>query len=156
MKSLFKKSWLLRGALNCWPPLFFAGIRVEHLSPDYREARVRLKLRPWNKNAVGTHFGGSLSAMTDPFYMLMIMAVLGEEYLVWDKSADIEFVKPGKGIVVADFVISDGLIEDIIEKTAQGEKYLPSLPVYIKDQQGEIVAKVNRTIYIRRKQRSIT
>ena len=153
MKSLYKKSWLLRGALNCWPPLFFAGIRIEHLSSDYRQARVRLKLRAWNKNAVGTHFGGSMYAMTDPFYMLMIKAVLGEEYLVWDKSADIEYVKPGKDVVVAEFVISDGLIEDIIAKTSQGEKYLPSLPVYIKDQQGETVAKANRTLYIRRKKR---
>ena len=40
---------------------------------------VEMKLRWWNANYVGTHFGGSLFAMTDAFYMLMVMAKLGKE-----------------------------------------------------------------------------
>ena len=137
--------------MNAWPPLFFAGIHIKHISTDFKTARVELTLRPWNKNAVGSHFGGSLFAMTDPFYMLMIMAQLGDQYLVWDKSADIDFIKPGKGKVIADFAINQQLIDDIITHTANGEKYLPQIPVYVKDEQGDIVAKLNRTLYIRRK-----
>jgi acyl-coenzyme A thioesterase PaaI-like protein len=112
---------------------------------------VQLTLRPWNKNAVGSHFGGSLFSMTDPFYMLMILAQVGSDYLVWDKAADIDFMKPGKGKVFADFSINQQLIDEIIDKTANGEKYLPQIPVYIKDEQGDIVATLNRTLYIRRK-----
>jgi acyl-coenzyme A thioesterase PaaI-like protein len=137
--------------MNLWPPLFFAGIRITALSSDFKTARVQLTLRPWNKNAVGSHFGGSLFAMTDPFYMLMILAQLGNDYVVWDKAADIDFIKPGKGKVIADFSINQKLIDDIITKTANGEKYLPQIPVYIKDEQGDLVATLNRTLYIRRK-----
>lgn len=151
MNILFKKSWLFRLIMNIWPPLFFAGIRITSLSSDFKTARVQLTLRPWNKNAVGSHFGGSLFAMTDPFYMLMILAQLGNDYVVWDKAADIDFIKPGKGKVFADFHINQQLIDDIITNTANGEKYLPQIPVYIKDEEGDIVATLNRTLYIRRK-----
>ena len=83
--------------------------------------------------------------------MLLIMSRLGKDYVVWDKSADIDYIKPGKGTVTAEFIITDALIEDILAHTAAGEKYLPELPVYVKDAEGEIVAKLNRTLYIRRK-----
>lgn len=148
---MFKKAWLLKLLLNIWPPLSFSGIRVVKLSADFRLARVRLKLNIFNTNAVGVHFGGSLFAMTDPFYMLMIMGCLGKDYVVWDKSADIDFIKPGKGTVTADFIITDALINDILAHTSNGEKYLPELPVYVKDEDGEVIAKLNRKLYIRKK-----
>ena len=135
------------------PPFLFTGIRVTTITPDFKQAQVKLTLRPWNANAVNVHFGGSLYAMTDPFYMMLILAQLGPDYIVWDKSADIEYIKPGKGKVFADFNITAELIDDIIENTAQGNKYLPTYPVNIKDESGELVAKVNKTIYIRKKQK---
>ena len=137
--------------LNLWPPFLFTGIRVLDVSEDFRKAKVRLKLSMFNQNAVGVHFGGSLYAMTDPFCMLLVMSRLGKDYVVWDKSADIDYIKPGKGTVTAEFLITDAFIDDILANTAQGEKYLPQIPVYVKDEQGEVVAKLNRTIYIRRK-----
>ncbi|MBA6289687.1 MULTISPECIES: DUF4442 domain-containing protein [unclassified Colwellia] len=148
---MFKKAWQMKLLLNIWPPFLFTGIRVVDVSEDFRQAKVRLKLNMFNQNAVGVHFGGSLYAMTDPFCMLLVMARLGKDYIVWDKSADIDYIKPGKGTVTAEFFITDALIADILTQTAQGEKYLPEIPVYVKDAQGEIVAKLNRKLYIRRK-----
>ncbi|MFT5635880.1 MAG: acyl-coenzyme A thioesterase PaaI-like protein [Cognaticolwellia sp.] len=148
---MFKKAWQMKLLLNIWPPFLFTGIRVVHVSEDFRQAKVRLKLNIFNQNAVGVHFGGSLYAMTDPFCMLLVMARLGKDYIIWDKSADIDYIKPGKGTVTAEFIITDALIADILTQTAQGEKYLPKIPVYVKDAQGEIVAKLNRKLYIRRK-----
>ncbi|TWX73505.1 DUF4442 domain-containing protein [Colwellia sp. C1TZA3] len=148
---MFKKAWQMKLLLNIWPPFLFTGIRVVDVSEDFRKAKVRLKLNIFNQNAVGVHFGGSLYAMTDPFCMLLVMARLGKDYIVWDKSADIDYIKPGKGTVTAEFIITDALIADILTQTAQGEKYLPEIPVYVKDAQGEIVAKLNRKLYIRRK-----
>lgn len=148
---MLKRAWLLKLLLNIWPPFRFSGIKVLELSTDFRAAKVQLKLGMFNRNAVGVHFGGSLFAMTDPFYMLMILACLGDDYIVWDKSADIDFVKPGRGKVSADFLITDALINDIIAHTADGEKYLPELPVFIKNDEGEVVAKLNRKLYIRKK-----
>ena len=153
---MFKKAWQMKLLLNIWPPFLFTGIRVVEISDDFRKAQVRLKLSVFNKNAVGVHFGGSLYAMTDPFCMLMVMSRLGNDYIVWDKSADIDYIKPGKGTVTADFLITDALIADILAHTAQGEKYLPEIPVYVKDSEGEVVAKLNRKLYIRRKKTSYT
>lgn len=148
---MFKKAWQMKFLLNIWPPFLCTGIRVVDISDDFRKATVRLKLSIFNKNAVGVHFGGSLYAMTDPFCMLMIMSRLGSNYIVWDKSADIDYVKPGKGTVTAEFLITDALIEEILLHTSEGKKYLPEIPVYVKDAEGEVVAKLNRTLYIRRK-----
>ena len=93
----------LRHVFNFWPPFLFAGIHVTRMSADWREARVELRMRPWTKNYVGTHFGGSLFSMTDPFWMILVKECLGSDYIVWDKAAEIEFVKPGKGTVHANF-----------------------------------------------------
>ena len=87
---------VLRHALNLWPPFLFAGIHVAELAPDWSRARVELRMRPWNRNYVGTHFGGSLFAMTDPFWMLLMLHAIGEDHIVWDRAAEISFEKPGR------------------------------------------------------------
>ena len=153
MKLMFSKAWLFKIFINIWPPMFFSRIKLVHISPDFREARAEMKLGLLNRNGVGTLFGGALFSLTDPFYMMLLMARLGDEYLIWDKSADIDFVKPGKGRVSAEFIITDQMLADIDKHTANGDKYLPEVTTYIKDETGEVVAKVNRTLYIRRKKR---
>jgi len=78
------------------------------------QIRVEMKIRSYNRNAIGSHFGGSLYAMTDPFYVIMLIKALGRGYIVWDKAASIEFVKPGYGTVTADFSLSDKDVGQII------------------------------------------
>ena len=99
----YRNSHALRRAVNFWPPFLGAGIRVERVASDMKSVDVEMKLRWWNANYVGTHFGGSLFAMTDAFYMLMLMANLGRDYIVWDKAASIRYRRPGKGTVHAEF-----------------------------------------------------
>ena len=145
---------------NWWPPFLFGGVRVLEIGEDWRYAKVQLKLRWYNRNYVGTQFGGSLYAMTDPFYMLMIMENLGRDYIVWDKAANIEFISPGKGPVFADFEIDEALLERIRSHTANGERYLPQLHVEVRDAEGVLVARVQKTLYVRlkpgRRQRTTT
>src|SRR4051812_22273637 len=100
-----KKSSLLK-LMNFWPPFLGAGIHVDFMAPDYHRIDVSMKLRFWNRNYVNTHYGGSLYSMTDPFYMLMLMQILGRDYIIWDKSASIRFKKPGMGKVRAVFELS--------------------------------------------------
>ena len=137
--------------INCYPPYMWTGIVVTKVAPDYREMCVQMKMHWYNRNYVRTHFGGSLYAMTDPFFMLILMQILGKGYIVWDKSANIEFIKPGTGTVRARFLITDADIAAIINNTADGQKYLPELSVFIKDEAGEDVARVVKTLYIRKK-----
>jgi acyl-coenzyme A thioesterase PaaI-like protein len=128
-----------------------SGIHVTRISPDWHQIRVEMRMRPWNRNYVGTHFGGNLFSMTDPFWMIPIKECLGNAYIVWDKAAEIEFVKPGKGTVHAEFKIEDSVLDEIRAATAGGEKYLRWLPVDVIDEQGDIVARVRKQIYVRRK-----
>lgn len=141
----------LRLGLNLWPPFLFSGIRVATLTDDYRHARVELRMRPWNRNYVGTHFGGSLFAMTDPFWMLLAMKVLGPEYWVWDKAGEIEFVKPGRGTVSARFDLEDQVLEELRSATANGDKALRWFDTDITDADGDVVARVRKQLYVRRK-----
>ena len=148
------KAFALRHALNLWPPFLFSGIHVSHIAPDWRHIRVEMRLRPWNRNYVGTHFGGNLFAMTDPFWMLPIKECLGRDYFVWDKAAEIEFVRPGKGTVHAEFRVDDALLDELRAATAGGEKHLRWLPADVRDADGEIVARVHKQVYVRRKPRA--
>lgn len=145
------KASTLRHGFNFWPPFLFGGIHVTDLSADWRHARVELRMRPWNRNYVGTHFGGNLFSMTDPFWMILVKECLGGDYFVWDKAAEIEFVKPGKGTVHAEFRVDDALLDELRAATAGGEKYLRWLPVDVIDAQGDVVARVRKQVYVRRK-----
>ena len=136
-------------AINICPPFFGAGIRVRWRSD--RAVDVEMKLRFWNRNYVGTHYGGSLYSMADPFYMLMLMENLGRDYIVWDKAASIRFRKPGKGRVKAEFRLTDAQLDEIREKLKLQEKYEPTFTVEVKDEAGEVVAEVQKVLHIRRK-----
>jgi acyl-coenzyme A thioesterase PaaI-like protein len=141
----------LRFAMNLWPPFFGAGIRVQHIAPDFRSATVDMRLRWTNRNHVGTHFGGSLYAMVDPFLMLMLLHQLGGEYRVWDKSGSIEYLAPGRGRGWARMDIGDKELEQIRLMTEEGDKHLHLFSIDIKDDEGMVVARVEKLIYIRRK-----
>ena len=142
---------ILRHAMNLWPPFLFTGIHVTEISPDWRRARAELRMRPWNRNYLRTHFGGSLFAMTDPFWMLLLLHRLGEDYYVWDQSGAIDFVKPGRGTVSATFAIDDATVAEVRAATAGGGKYLHWFANEVLDADGEVVARVRKQVYVRRK-----
>ena len=146
------KPKILRFGMNIWPPFLGAGIRVKHIASDYREIIVSMKLRWYNRNYVGTHFGGSLAAMTDPFYMLMLIHILGNNYTVWDKTSTIDYLAPGRGTVTACFTLQDDEIAEIKNKTANGNPYFPEFSVDIVNESGEVIARVDKTLYIRKKE----
>ncbi|HVI07191.1 MAG TPA: DUF4442 domain-containing protein [Candidatus Binatia bacterium] len=146
-----KDSRALRRWVNVWPPFLGAGIRVIHIAPDMKAVDVEMKLRWWNANYVGTQFGGSLFAMTDAFYMLMLMANLGRDYIVWDKAATIRYRKPGRGTVRAEFRLDKGQIDDIREKLKTLPKFEPVFKVEVKDEQGTLIAEVEKVIHVRLK-----
>ena len=141
----------MRRLFNLWPPFRGMGIRVRELDPDFRHATVELRMRLLNRNYVGTHFGGSLFAMTDPFWMILTMKALGRDYIVWDQAGSIEFLKPGRGTVRADFALDEAVLEDIRTHTIGGAKHLRWFETDVVDADGEVVARVRKQIYVRRK-----
>lgn len=145
----------LQRVLNWWPPMMGAGIRIVEFRDDFTYAKVQMPLTWYNRNYVGTHYGGSLYAMCDPFYMLMLINALGtRDFVVWDKAASIEYVKPGVGTVTAEFLLSEDLLSSL-RHMQPNEKKLIDLPVDVKDSDGETVARIVKTEYIRRKGNSV-
>ena len=145
-------SHALRRGINLWLPFLGAGIRVKHIAPDMMSIDVEMKLRWWNANYVGTHFGGSLFAMTDAFYMLMLISKLGRDYIVWDKAASIRYRKPGRGTMRAEFRLTDAQLDDIREKLKTVPKYEPTFTIAVKDEEGTIIAEVEKLLYVRKKE----
>jgi acyl-coenzyme A thioesterase PaaI-like protein len=141
----------LRRLFAIWPPFRFSGIRVEALSDDWRYARVRLKLRWYNRNYVRTQFGGALFAMADPFWMIMLINTLGRDYVVWDKAGTIDFITPGREDVFAEFLLDDASVDEIRAATASGDKLRRWFEVDIKTAAGDVVARVRKQLYIRRR-----
>ena len=151
MRNVKLGAGTLRMLMNLWPPFIGAGIHVERLSPDYTEAVVRMRLGLLNRNYMGTHFGGSLYAMTDPFFALLVMHQLGRDYVVWDKASSIDYKLPGRGTVRARFRVTPEQVEAIRQATACGDKHEPVFTVDVVNRKDEVVATVEKTVYVRRK-----
>jgi acyl-coenzyme A thioesterase PaaI-like protein len=137
--------------MSLWPPYLGMGVRVRRMSQDMREVDVEMVHGFWNTNYVGVHFGGSLFAMTDPFYMLMLMENLGPGYIVWDKAGSIRFRRPAKGTVRAEFRLSEEQVDGVRRAADAQAKVEPVFTVEIKDRSGEVVAMVERTVHVRKK-----
>src|SRR5512138_139706 len=150
--SRFPKHRLFR-LFGLYPPYLGAGVRVREVSPDLRSLTVEMPLRPWNRNYVGTHFGGSLYSLADPWFMLILMEQLGDGYVVWDKAASIKFVKPGRGTVRARFEIPAERVAEIRAEADRAGRVEPVFQVAITDERGETVAEIEKRISVRTRER---
>lgn len=148
----FARRWLF-AVMSLWPPLLGAGIRVRRIPGPPLSFETRMKLCWWNRNYVGTHFGGSLYAMCDPFYMLILLHELGPGYVVWDKAATVRFLRPGRGEMRASFVIPRQRIEEIRQEADGATKTEPRFLAEVRDGAGELVAEVDKLLYVRRRER---
>lgn len=137
--------------MNLWPPFLVNGVHVTRISEDWSELTVRLRLHFWNRNYVGTHFGGNLFAMADPMWMLMAMHRLGRQYYVWDRAAEIEFVAPAREDVFAHFCLDSAAVEELRAQAADGSRVLRWFDVELKSAAGEIVARIRKQLYVRLK-----
>ncbi len=140
----------LRRMLNLYPPFFGTGIRVTEVADDFSSIQVEIKERFYNRNYVGVHFGGSLYSMCDPWYMLMLMKQLGTEYLVWDKGATIEFLKPGRGKIRAVFEIDPTTLHEIRSAVETQRKVDFTFQCQLQDEKGNVTARISKTLYVRK------
>lgn len=153
LRKYFKllEHFLFRILFNLYPPYLGAGIRVTNISKDYKTFTVKMPLRFYNKNYFGTHFGGSLYSMCDPFFVIILTKNLGKDYIVWDKSASIKFRKPGRSTVKVSFHIPEEKLQEIKRTVDQNGKAEFIFKVDVTDEQGNIIAEVEKNVYIRKK-----
>lgn len=150
IKAAFDSASGLRRGMNLWPPFLLTGIHIDEVSDDFRLVRVRLRRTRLTSNYVGTQFGGSLFAMTDPFWMIMMMRNLGPGYVVWDKAGEIEFVSPGRTAVTAEFRLDPVAVTEVRAAADAGEKVLRWFEVDVVGTDGAVVARVRKQLYVRR------
>lgn len=141
--------------MNFWPPLLGTGIRVQEIADDWTRARVKLVLNRVNRNQHGTAFGGSIGAMSDAFYALLLMHQLGKDYHVWDQAARIDYVNPGTGTVYGQFEMPADLVAQIRERCDRGEKVLQWFDADLTLADGTVVARVQRQVYARKKREAV-
>ncbi|HTL13007.1 MAG TPA: DUF4442 domain-containing protein [Bdellovibrionota bacterium] len=137
--------------MNFYPPFVGAGVRVGGVRGKPGAIEARLKLRWWNRNAIGTHFGGSMYSMCDAFLVLLLLDKLGPEYIVWDKAAAIRFVRPGKGTIKAIFHITEERVAEIKAEADGADKSEPRFELTITNEEGQTVAEVTKVLYVKRK-----
>ena len=150
VKAAFDSASGLRRGMNLWPPFLLTGIHILEVSDDFRRVRVGLRRTRLTTNYVGTQFGGSLFAMTDPFWMILMMRNLGRGYVVWDKAAEIEFVSPGRTAVTAQFDLHPAVVDEVRAAADAGEKVLRWFEVDVVGTVGAVVARVRKQLYVRR------
>lgn len=141
----------LEKAIKYYGPFFGAAVRPVVISEDYRYVKIEMPLTFYNKNYLGTQFGGSLYAMVDPWYMLMLIKNLGDNYIVWDKSATINFRKPGRSTVTAEFRLTQEKIDEVKAQVEASTKMDVHFLVEIRDDEGKLIADVDKVVYVRKK-----
>lgn len=137
--------------INFYPPYLGAGIRFLRRESAAHTLKVELNLRSWNRNLFGTQFGGSLYSMCDPWFVFLLVRHLGPDYVVWDKAATVEFLRPGRGRVTASFHVPPETVEMIRAAADRDGRTEPILTVDVVADDGEVVARVTKTLWVRRK-----
>lgn len=135
--------------MSLWLPNLMSGIRVKRIADDWTSATVHLHVNPLTRNYVKTAFGGSMSAMTDPYYFMLVTHQLGGDHVVWDTRGEIEFVKPGRGLLTAHFEVPREKAEELRDRARGGVKVLEWFETEITDAAGDVVARVRREVYVR-------
>jgi hypothetical protein len=145
------RSKRFRWGFNLFPAYRGTGGRVIYIADDWHEVRVKLPLNWRTRNYVGTIYGGSIYAAIDPIYMLMLMRILGDGYVVWDKAANVRFRKPGEGTLFADFMLTPDEIGEIRDLAQNARSIDRIYNVELKDSSGVVHAQIEKTLYIAKK-----
>ena len=140
---------------NFFPAYRGGGGRVVYISDDFRELRVKVPLNWRTRNKVGTIFGGSIYSAVDPIYMIMLMRILGEEYIVWDRSAKIRFKRPGRETLFASFVVTEQESDEIIAVLETRKSTSRTYVVELCDSSGQVHAIVEKEIFVARKREPV-
>lgn len=149
MKESFKTR-LMRFAFNFFPAYRMSGGRITFISDDLRNVKIKLPLNWKTKNIVGTIYGGSMYGAIDPIYMVMFLKLLGKDYIVWDKSAKIEFKRPGRDILTAEFNIDNELLNDIRQELEEKKSITKDFVVELLDKNNKVSAKIEKTLYFQK------
>lgn len=148
LKKYFKVSTIYKYGFN-WSPMYRrTTAKLVEVSDDLYYVKIRLKLNWKNRNYAGTIFGGSMLAATDPIYMIQLLQILGNDYVVWDKAVEARYKKPAKSTIYGEFIFSEEEINSIKQKVKEEQQIDIVKTMNLVDKDQQIVATFNKTLYI--------
>lgn len=147
--KFFGKDKLFKYGFN-WSPMYRRSTgRIDSVSKDLLHVKVRLPISYKNRNYVNSIFGGSLFSTVDPIYMIQLINILGNEYVVWDKSAEIFFKRPAKENLFAEFNYTLEEISEIKKRVAvENEIEIIKPTILTNKSRSKEYCEVRKTIYI--------
>ena len=149
-------SGIFKRVMNIWPSYRGSGGKVLYISKDFKHVKIKIPKRFKTRNYVGTIYGGSMYGAIDPIYMLMLIQILGKDYIVWDRSAEIKYIKPGTEHLCADCIVTDENIKRIKEHLENEPKLEMDFKIELKGKSGKLYAIINKRIHIRKKNKKST
>lgn len=142
----------LKWAIRFYPPLFFQRVWVKEFHKDFMGVDVKISKSFLNTNYNNSIFGGSIFSASDPFFALLFDQVLlrrGYKIRVWLKSAQINYLKPGRSNLHFKIILTEEDIHEAEMALKTVGKFVKSFPMEIMGANGEICAKVINEVYIR-------
>lgn len=148
LSKFFKKNKLFKTLFNLAPMYRRTNARLIEVSEDIHRVKIKISLNYKNRNYMGTMFGGSMLSATDPIYMIQLLDILGDDYVVWDKATNIRFKKPANEHAFAVFEFSNEEIAQIRNEVAQKNEIDFVKSLQIESKNNHVFAVVEKTIYI--------
>ncbi|MDO6813189.1 PaaI family thioesterase [Tenacibaculum soleae] len=152
LSSFLKQSTIFKYGFNVSPMYRRSTGKIIEVSEDLFNVKVKIPISYKNKNYVGSVFGGSLFSATDPIFMIQLMNILGNDYVVWDKSANIKFKRPARETSYVDFVFTVNEIQQIKERVKNEQEIDLQKEINITNKEASVIyAEISKTIYIANK-----
>lgn len=149
VSKFFKKNTIFKYGFNLSPMYKRSTAKIIEVSEDLLHVRIKLPLSYKNKNYVNSIFGGSLFSAVDPIPMIQLLSIMGNDYVVWDKSAEIFFKKPAKENLYADFNFTEKELTEIREQVAENKEIdIIKITQLTNKEKTQIFCEVKKTIYI--------
>ncbi|TYA74066.1 DUF4442 domain-containing protein [Seonamhaeicola marinus] len=151
LKRFFSDAQIYKYGFN-WSSMYRRSTgKVIEVSEDLHFVKIKIPISFKNRNYVGSIFGGSLFSATDPLYMIQLLNILGDEYVVWDKAATIKYKRPAKQDVFAEFIFSKEEIELIKNDVAEKNEIDIIKKLNIVSNDGTVISELEKTIYVANK-----
>lgn len=144
-----KKHKLFKYGFNLSPMYRRSTARINTVSEDLLNISIKLPIGYKNRNYMNSIFGGSMFSAVDPIPMVQLVNLLGNDYVVWDKSAAIFFKRPAKENLYADFSYTLEELEEIRNNVALQKEIEIIKSTSLTNKSKTIVyCEVKKTIYI--------
>lgn len=151
-QKFISKEKLFRYGFNLSPMYRRSTGKITYVSGNLHDIKIVIPISYKNRNYMNTVFGGSMFAAVDPIPMIQLTQILGNGFVVWDKSAEIYFKKPAKENLYADFVFTDAELEDIKQRVATEQEITITKRTQLTNKDKTVVyCEVDKKIYVANK-----